>query len=96
MLGRSFAVKTRAQPPPHIVFPPNFARVQNMAHSSPQHDPADADRDPHGINAEDRGRLATEDSKAWRAVTGLLLLIVVGGVLLGALGVFLASLAELQ
>lgn len=65
-----------------------------MAESSTQQHPSSephTESDKLGISSEDHARLAAEDSKAWRAVTGLLLMIVVGGVLLGALAVFLAS-----
>jgi hypothetical protein len=45
------------------------------------------------VSAEDRQGLAADDSQAWRGVTGLLLTIVIGGVLLGILGVTIAALA---
>jgi hypothetical protein len=44
------------------------------------------------VSSEDRHGLAAEDSQAWRGVTGLLLTIVIGGVLLGFLGVLIATL----
>jgi hypothetical protein len=62
--------------------------------------------DPHGeaahgtghsvwnhVSPDDRHALVAEDSQAWRGVTGLLLTIVIGGVMLGILGVVIAALA---
>ena len=44
------------------------------------------------VSAEDRHALIADDSQAWRGVTGLLLTIVIGGVLLGILGATIATL----
>ena len=47
----------------------------------------------NNVSAEDKHALAADDSQAWRGVTGLLLTIVIGGVMLGILGVVIATLA---
>ena len=41
-----------------------------------------------------RASLASEDSEAWRAITGLLLAIIVGGVMIATLAVTLCSNAN--
>ncbi|MEQ8790282.1 MAG: hypothetical protein RIC55_28560 [Pirellulaceae bacterium] len=65
-----------------------------MAESTPPHDgesDVTAHPESYGMTKEELAALSAEDSKAWKAVTGLLLLIVIGGVMLGALGVMIAS-----
>jgi hypothetical protein len=44
------------------------------------------------FDEETRHRLAAEDSQAWRSVTGLLLAIVTGGVLIAVMAVILCTL----
>lgn len=68
-------------------------KVTEMAETVQQESSSDVESHPetYGMTKEDLAAASAADSKAWKAVTGLLLLIVIGGVLLGALGVMIAS-----